>query len=166
MRTSRRSFACALIGGFLFLGASQRQAQSFDWSVIFSGGEILARVALTRITPDSLIVTTSSQYAEWVHLDSLLEVRRERRGALLPAALIGGASGGVIGYAIKPTAVKQGEADVYSVVFGVVIGGAVGFLIGSHLESDEVFDLRSLDRATKLQLLQGLVSPLVQNNGN
>lgn len=167
MRTSRRSFTCALIGGFLFLGASRMQAQSFSWSVVLTGGDKLARVALTRLTSDSLIVTTSSQYAEWLHLDSLLEVHNEHRRAILPAAFIGGASGGAIGYALKPTAVKQGEADVYSVVFGVVIGAAAGFLVGSHLESDDVFDLRTLDRAAKRQLLQRfLPPPPVQNNGN
>ncbi len=137
-----------------------------DWSVVLSSGERFTQVALTRVTQDSLIVTTRSNLSEWFLVDSLVELRREQRSAILPAVLIGAAAGGAIGYALKPTAVKQGEADLYSIAFGLVLGGVAGFVVGSNVQADEVFDLRQLDRQAKVQLLREQLDWVNQKRSN
>lgn len=134
-------------------GVASLHAQGFDWSVERSNGEKLTNVALTRITPDSIVLTTEAQYEEWVALDSVVELRRERRSAVLPATLIGAAAGASIGYALKPTAMQQGEANLYSIGFGMVLGGVGGFLIGSNLQPDEVINLRGMGRAERFDSL-------------
>ncbi len=154
MGTSRKRctwVVCIIVCAF---GVWHAKAQNHDWSVTLSSGEKFQQVALTRLTPDSLIVTTRADLSEWLLLDSLVELRRERRSAILPAVLIGAAGGGAVGYALKPTAVNQGEANLYSIAFGLVVGGAAGFVIGSNLQSDEVIDIRGLDRAAKVSLLR------------
>jgi ABC-type phosphate/phosphonate transport system permease subunit len=154
MGTSRKRctwVVCMVVCAF---GVWEAKAQQYDWSIALSNGEKFQQVALTRLTPDSLIVTTRADLSEWFLLDSLVELRRERRSAILPAVLIGAAGGGAVGYALKPTAVNQGEANLYSIAFGLVVGGAAGFVIGSNLQSDEVIDMRGLGREAKVNLLR------------
>jgi hypothetical protein len=161
MHTTRAALRC-ISGPSLFLlmffGASA-QAQSLEWTVRLANGESLQRVALTRLTPDSLIVTDQSEYAEWILVDSVAQLQRERRGAILPSVLIGSVGGGVLGIALKPVAKNQGEADAYSAVFGVVVGGVAGFLVGSLIQSDDVYDFRTLDHPARISLLKGLLPP-------
>lgn len=129
--------------------AAVAPAQEFDLEVLLSSGERLSQVAFTRLTPESLIVTSRTDFTDWLALDSVVEVRRENRSSLLPGVLIGGVVGGGIGYALKPNAVRQDEANLYSVAFGVVLGGVAGYVVASALQSDDVFDLRGQDRRQK-----------------
>ena len=43
---------------------------------------------------------------------------------------------------------------MYSAAFGVVVGGAAGYLVGSNIQSDDVFDLQLLSRQRKIDLLK------------
>ncbi len=166
MGTSRMGSTSVVLVGLCVLMSSGAMAQEYDWSVVLSTGEAFQRVALTRLTQDSLIVTARTSLSEWLQLDSLVELRREHRSAILPAVLVGAAGGGAVGYALRPTAVNQSEADIYSIAFGIVIGGAAGFVVGSNLQSDEVFDMRHLDREGKMRLLRDKVAATHQNRLN
>lgn len=166
MGTSRKSSTCVLLMSLFFFTELGAMAQEYGWSVLLANGERFQQVTLTRVTQDSLIVTAQTNLSEWLLLDSLIELRRERRSAILPAVLIGAAGGGAIGYALKPTAVNQGEADVYSIAFGVVLGGVAGFVVGSNLQADEVFDMRKLDREAKAQVIKRQVGLANQNKSN
>lgn len=132
-------------------------AQSHEWSVRLASGEVFERVALTRLTADSLVITEGSGYAEWLLIDKIAQLRKEKRSAILPSAIIGGVGGGVTGYSMRPTARYQTEANLYSVGFGMLVGAGVGYLVGSLIQSDEVIDLRQLDRQAKADRLKALV---------
>jgi uncharacterized protein YcfJ len=86
-----------------------------------------------------------------------MQLSHETQGSLLPATLIGGVIGGVLGFSVQPTSKDQAEVNVYGTVFGVVVGGAAGFLVGSLLQSDEVYELMKLDRPQRIQVVKGLV---------
>ncbi len=137
----------------LLFVSSHSRAQDFNWNLTTKSGEEYSRVALERLSNDTLYFLHKSNYADWIVADSIVQLRRERRGAILPGTLIGVAGGGALGVALKPVARDQEEANVYSAVFGVVIGGVAGFLVGSNIQPDEVIELYQLSRQAKIEIL-------------
>lgn len=129
-------------------------AQDFDWQLRTKGGEEYSHVALERLSNDTLYFLQQTNYSDWIHVDSVTQLRRERREAILPATLIGAAAGGAIGFAVKPVARDQEQANVYSAAFGVIVGGVAGFLVGSNIQSDDVYDLQPLSRQSKADVLK------------
>lgn len=131
-------------------------AEEFSWTIRTHGGDEYVGYALDRVNGDTLFVARQTGQTEIVLLDSIASLKRERRGAVLPATIIGAAAGGVAGYALKPVARDQEQANVYSAAFGVVIGGVTGYLVGSLLQPDEVVELRGAsdeERARRVRKL-------------
>jgi hypothetical protein len=141
----------------LLFVSSHSRAQDFNWNLTTKSGEEYSRVALERLSNDTLYFLHKSNYADWIVADSIVQLRRERRGAILPGTLIGAAGGGALGVALKPVARDQEEANVYSAAFGVVIGGVAGYLIGSTIQSDEVYELHQLDHQAKVDTLKRIL---------
>jgi hypothetical protein len=132
-------------------------ASEREWSLTLTNGDHYADVVLERVSNDTLYFRHKSNYLDRVEIDSLAQLVRLRRGAILPSSLIGGAGGGVIGYTLKPVSTEQGKADVYSALFGVVIGSVAGFFIGDAMQSDEVFEIQQVNHAQRIELLKRLV---------
>lgn len=152
--TIRRSGLLLIL---LFL-SSVTHSQDFDWKLKTKSGEEYPRVALQRLSNDTLYFLHKSNYADWIQVDSIAQLQRERRGAILPGTIIGAAGGGALGFALKPVARNQEEANVYSTVFGVVLGSVTGFLVGSVAQADEVFDMKNLTHEARRTLLEKLTS--------
>lgn len=133
-------------------------AQNFVWTMKLKNGEHYSSVAFQNLRNDTLFFLRAANYSDWITVDSLAELRRERRGAILPATLIGSVAGGAIGYAVKPTSENASESNVYGATFGAVFGGVVGYLIGSFVQADEVIDMAKLDHASKLSALRKITS--------
>ncbi len=138
----------------LGLCSSFVHAHDFVWKVKLQNGEEYPRVALDRLSHDTLYFLHKSNYADWIVVDSIAQLKRERKGAILPATLIGAVGGGAVGFALKPVARDQEEANVYSAAFGVVVGGVAGYFIGSLIQPDEVVELSSLNHESKVQQVQ------------
>ncbi len=133
-------------------------AQESSWNLLLVSGEEMQNVSLQTIGHDTLYIARSKNFSDWVVVDSIAQLRHETQGAILPATLIGGAVGGVIGFSVHPASKNQSEANVYGTVFGVIVGGAAGFLVGSLMQSDTVYDLTKLDRSERIRIVSGLVS--------
>ncbi len=138
----------------LLFVSSHSRAQDFSWNLTTKSGEEYSRVALERLSNDTLYFLHKSNYADWIVADSIVQLRHERRSAILPATLVGAFGGGVSGVALKPVARDQEEANVYSAAFGVVVGGVVGFFVGSLIQPDVVVELSSLNHESKVQQVQ------------
>lgn len=144
-----------MLAAFVF-AADAASAREFPWTVVTLGGDEYVGYSLDRLSGDSLFIARPTGQTEFVLLDSIAALRRERHGAVLPATIVGGVGGGVAGYALKPVAKNQEEANVYSAAFGVVIGAVTGYLVGSLLQPDEVVELRGAsgeERARRVQKL-------------
>jgi outer membrane lipoprotein SlyB len=131
-------------------------ASEREWNLTLTNGDHYADVVLERVSNDTLYFRHKSNYLDRVEIDSLAQLVRFRRSAILPSSLIGGAGGGIIGYALKPASVEHGKGDVYSALFGVVVGGVAGFFIGDAIQSDEVFEMQRVSRAQRIELLTRL----------
>ncbi len=142
----------------VLLMATVANAQNRSWSISLVSGEEMQNVALQAIGHDTLYISRSANFSDWIVLDSIAQLRHETQGAILPATLIGGVVGGVIGFSVQPSSKNQSEANVYGTVFGVIVGGAAGFLVGSFLQSDAVYDLTKLGRPERIRIVIGLVS--------
>ena len=119
-----------------------------------TSGDAFANVTLERLSNDTLYFRHKSNFLDRTEIDSIRQIVHPRDGAILPATLVGAAGGGAVGYALKPLAVEQTKADVYSLLFGVVVGGAAGYFIGDVLQPDEVVELTSLRTEQKRELLR------------
>lgn len=128
-------------------------ASEREWSLTLTNGDHFTDVVLERVSSDTLYFRHKSNYLDRVEIDSLAQLVRFRRSAVLPSSLIGGAGGGVLGYALKPVAVEQGKADLYSALFGIVVGSVAGFFIGDAIQSDEVFEMQKVSREQRIELL-------------
>ncbi len=130
------------------LSASER-----EWNLTLTNGDRYSDVVLERVSNDTLYFRHKTNFLDRVEIDSLAQVVRVRRSAILPSSLVGLAGGGAIGYALKPVAVEQGKADVYSALFGVVVGGVAGYFIGDAIQPDEVFEMGKVSREQRRELL-------------
>lgn len=152
-------FRIVLATAAVCIGVSVCAAQDFDYEIRLTNGERYANVALVELGGDTLHFLHKKNFPDWVLLDSLTEIRRERTGAILPATIIGGAGGGAIGFALKPVARDQEQADIYSAAFGFVVGGVAGFFLGSKILPDEVYDLATMDREAKTETMSRITKP-------
>ncbi|MDL1891838.1 hypothetical protein FBQ87_02970 [Sphingobacteriales bacterium CHB3] len=100
-------FRIVLATAAVCIGVSASTAQDFDYEIRLTNGERYANVALVELGGDTLHFLHKKNFPDWVLLDSLTEIRRERTGAILPATIIGGAGGGAIGEVA--TAISRGS---------------------------------------------------------
>ena len=145
-----------MVGILLFVCTAEAQSQ--NWQVVFTNGDLYDEVSLERLSNDTLYFRHKTNFLDRGEIDSLARVVRFNRGAILPAMLIGSVGGGVIGYASKPIAREQASADIYSALFGVVVGGVAGYYIGNALEPDDVYELRSMTGEKRREVLRGLLN--------
>ncbi|MEK7671599.1 MAG: hypothetical protein AAB344_05195, partial [Bacteroidota bacterium] len=80
----------------LLFVSSHSRAQDFNWNLTTKSGEEYSRVALERLSSDTLYFLHKSNYPDWIVADSIVQLRRGRRGAILPGTLIGAAGGGAL----------------------------------------------------------------------
>ncbi|MBI5475072.1 MAG: hypothetical protein HY961_22235 [Ignavibacteriae bacterium] len=137
--------------------ATLASAQEREWNILLVNGEEIQNVSLLSVGNDTLYIARSANFTDIVMVDSIARISREGHGAVLPATLIGIGAGGALGLAVHPPSRNQSEANVYSALFGAVVGGAAGFLVGSILQSDEVYDLKNVGRQEKLSIIDSIL---------
>lgn len=132
-------------------------ASEREWNLLLANGERYNDVILERLSNDTLYFRHKTNFLDRVEIDSLVHVVRVRRSAILPSSLIGFAGGGAIGYALKPVAVEQTKADIYSAVFGCIVGGVAGFFIGNAIQPDEIYVMGNIASEVRRTLLTRLI---------
>ncbi len=129
----------------------------YEWLILMKGGEAVQNVALNSLKNDTLYFSIARNFSDYVSLDSIVHISRKKGDAALPGLLIGGVAGGVAGYAVKPETRNESETRIYSTLFGLLVGGGVGFLAGSQFESTEYYDLSVSDVPTKRMIIERLL---------
>ena len=150
-------------------GAHAQRDQMDTWVIIMSSGVRLENCTLDSVEGSVLWIHQDSS-RKAVALDSLATLRKPGKSFSYGGTIIGTIAGGVIGYLAAPgpraetntytgpmldiftgttsvqtvteTHVIPATPEVYAVL-GATAGAAVGYLIGSGLGGEKVYDLRN-----------------------
>lgn len=125
----------------------------YEWRIVKQGGEAVENASLTILQNDTLFFFHARNFADYVTLDSIVHISRKRGDAALAGLLIGGAAGGLAGYAVKPATRNESETQIYSTLFGLVVGSGIGFLAGSQFSSTQYYDLSRSDLSAKRKII-------------
>jgi hypothetical protein len=134
------------------------RANTDNWQIILVNRDTISAALLVGIQGDSLCIEKSG-LTQYVHVDSIAELRKPGYSRFRLGAAIGVVAGGVIGGVLgnERNMMTEGGAAV-----GILIGGAAGFalggLIGSWVGQDEVYLISQDYVNTKRQTIRWLLS--------
>jgi hypothetical protein len=138
------------------------KASEDDWQIIPANRDTIAAVSLIELRGDSLRIDNAG-LTQWIHVDSIAEIKLAGRSKFRLGAVLGFVGGGVIGGVIGHGADQ--ETRLFSglpTAAGIMIGGAAGFalggLIGSLAGQDEVYCLSQENINTKRRTIRWLLS--------
>ena len=150
---------------FTFLSSFSLHAQPQIWNIITNSGQPYPDVVLYRISGDTLIVKSLGNVYP-VPVDSIKSLKRERESFSGLGLIAGMLVGGVVGNQVSENAasdkgmlngLSKAVGGVFNTGTCIILGGILGFGIGSSAGSDEFIDLSRVGPAEKKTILDELI---------
>ncbi|RQW04302.1 hypothetical protein EH222_11395 [candidate division KSB1 bacterium] len=156
----------------ILFAASSSRAEDDKWQLILANGDTLANASLQELAGDSIaIILSETKLTKWISVDDIVELRKVNRSKFWKGAGIGtlaGTAGGVLfGLATykKPTpSPNEWNFDFgpgLPAIGGGIMGGFMGFFLGGAIGAlsgkDEIYQLKTMEHAQKLNAIWALL---------
>ncbi len=150
----------------LLVNVNLLSGQKQIWDIFTVEDQPYSSVVLSAIENDTLIVKgTGNEYK--IAINSIKILKRERKSKTGISALAGIVSGGVLMYFLgKKKAEEQSKFPIdlsdlsvgFSTGLGMIGGGLTGYIVGTGLSADEVYDFSKRSSEKRRKILEHIIA--------